>query len=157
MSERFVTVLAEDQAVATHDRLLGEGLCSTKQEHYPPSKRISSHEIHRRRVMLVRDAGPYAAQFVAKLREGPAVFNDQLRKMAGLVVDHGAEAVELACRRALHFGAADTAQRVENIIDRQLQGEPLPELDRVIDARARERDFERPMAEYEALLEEVMA
>jgi hypothetical protein len=157
ISEHKVTVLADDHTVATHDRLIGEGLCSTNPEHYPPSKRISSQEVHRRRVLLVRDAGPYAAQFLAKLREGPAVFNDQLRKMAGLVVDHGAETVELACRRALHFGAADGAQRVENIIDRRLHAEPLPEIDRVVDAGDRDRDFERPMAEYEALLEEVVA
>jgi hypothetical protein len=58
---------------------------------------MSSQEIHRQRVLVVREAGSHAARFLHELRQGPRVFGDQLTRMAGLVERHGPAAVDRAC------------------------------------------------------------
>lgn len=149
-SEQRIEVFAAGECVATHERARGRGASLTNGEHYPPTKRLGSQEIHRRRVESVRAAGPRTIEYLGRLREGPWVFGDQVARLARLVTTFGPEALERSCARALHFGALDGAARVESILQRGLQDLPLEPLS-VIVAKPR-RDFGRSLVEYDALL-----
>jgi transposase len=149
-SEERVDVYAAGERVATHERLRGRGASRTDNAHYPPTKRLATHEIHRRRVDAVRAAGPRTIEYLGRLREGPWVFGDQVARLDRLATAFGPQALERACARALHFGALDGAARVESILQRGLQDlplEPLPAL-----SNAPRRDFGRALVEYDALL-----
>jgi transposase len=149
LSETTVSVFAEGAKVAEHARSRGRGQTVTDASHYPETKRLATQEIHRRRVMAVRSAGPHAAAFLGGLLEGRYVPADQVARLARLVAAHGERALELACRRALHFAATEGALVVERILDKGLHLAPLPE---TAPEGKGGGDFPRPLAEYEALL-----
>jgi len=149
-SEQRIEVFASGECVAMHERARGRGVSRTQDQHYPPTKRLCSHEIHRRRVELVRAAGPRTIEYLGRLREGPWVFGDQVARLARLVSAFGPEALERACARALHFGALDGAARVESILQRGLQDLPLEPLNALV--RGPRKDFGRSLVEYDALL-----
>lgn len=126
----------------------------TDPTHYPVTKREGSHEVHGRRLAVVREAGGHSARFLRELRRGPWVFGEQLARLHRLVERHGAEAFERACARALYFGATDGARRIERILEGGLDKLPLPgERDRR--GQDGRRDFGRSLREYAALLESV--
>jgi transposase len=150
VSEERVDVYAAGERVASHQRALGRGVSRTQDSHYPSTKRLGSHEIHRRRVESVRAAGPRTIEYLGRLREGPWVFGDQVARLARLVTTFGTESLERACARALHFGALDGAARIESILERGLQNLPLDPLNTIVSGVR--RDFGRSLAEYDALL-----
>ena len=127
-TEEWIDVDSGGERVARHARSKGQGVSVTDASHYPESKRVATQEIHRRRVQLVRDAGASARQYLGQIRDGAWVFADQVKRLARLVEEHGAAAVDRACARALHFGALDGAVRVERILDRGLHTLPLDEI-----------------------------
>jgi len=149
LSADTVTVFAGGAQVTEHERLQGRGRSSTILEHYPPEKRLATQEIHRRRVLAVRGAGPHAAEYASRLLGGRYVSSDQMARLARLVATHGDEAVDLACRRALHYDAAGNSIVIERILERGLQERPLPETRTVASGGA---DFPRPLQEYAELL-----
>lgn len=149
-SEQRIEVFAAGECVATHERAHGRGESRTQDEHYPPTKRIATHEIHRRRVDLVRASGPRTIEYLGRLREGPWVFGDQVARLARLVTAFGPDALDRACARALHFGALDGAARVESILQRGLQDLPLEPLGALVSGSR--QDFGRALTEYDALL-----
>ncbi len=149
-----LTVFARGSAVARHLRATGEGEDVTDPSHYPATKRVSSHEVHRRRVAVVREAGGHSARFLHELRRGPWVLGEQLARLNRLVERHGAEAFERACERALYFGATDGARRIERILEGGLDRLPLPGRCERNDQDER-RDFGRSLREYAVLLENV--
>lgn len=155
LSTEELAVFTDGEPIARHRRAEGKGRDVTDPDHYPPMKRISSHEIHRRRLEAVRSAGPHSAEFLRQLRRGPWVFGDQLARLDRLLEAHGPQAVEGACERALFFGATDGARRLERILEAGLQALPLPE--RLSRPRSPSHDFGRPLAEYDALLGEEVA
>ena len=151
LGEEALTVFAEGEQVARHRRVRGKGQDVTDPAHYPETKRISSQEIHRRRVLTVREAGSHAARFLHELKQGPWVFGDQLTRMAALVERHGSAAVDRACERALFYGATAGTRPLQRILERGLETELLPS-DNGHEWRPPELDFGRPLAEYDALL-----
>ena len=151
-AEKVVTTFAEGEVVARHERALGKGETITDESHYPATKRHSSHEVHRKRLLVVRSAGPHAAQFLGELKDSGWVFGPQLAQLAELVREHGADALDQACRRALFFRASDGARVIERILERDLHTLPLPEEDTGGARSAPGRDYGRPLGEYEALL-----
>jgi len=151
VGEQEVTIYAEDQVVARHPRLHDRGRSSTDPDHYPKEKRIATQEVRRQRVRAIREAGPHAAEYLGRLGESRLVKADQLACLARLVAEHGEQAVDLACRRALHFGATGGATTIERILERSLQDRPLPE-----ETPAPAPDapgFGRALEEYDGLLE----
>ncbi len=152
-AEQDLRVLVDGAVVARHARALGRGQTVTDPEHYPATKRLATQEIHRRRMIRIRSAGPHAAALVHALGSGPWVRGDQLACLARLVERHGEDAFEHACARALHFGATDGARRIERILDQGLERLPLPRL--AAPPSQPGRDFGRALTEYGALLEEV--
>jgi transposase len=150
LAERDVSVDFDGERVAQHTRALGRGQSVTDPSHYPPTKRLATQEIHRRRVDAVRSVGPRTVEYLGRLRHGRWVFGDQVARLHRLLGSFGPVALESACQRALHYGALDGAVRIESILDRGLEGLPLPDLSG--DARGNGRDFGRPLAEYDELL-----
>jgi transposase len=150
LTEAKVTVFVEGEQVASHERAQGTGQDVTDRTHYPETKRVSSQEIHRRRLLDVRGAGAHAARFVHELREGPWVFGDQLNQMARLLETHGAPALDRACERALFFGATQGTRPLKRILEGGFERLPLPHED--AHRRSSESDFGRPLTEYAALL-----
>ena len=145
---------ADDPSLlAEHARLHGRGGVQTDHAHYPGHKRVATQEIHRRRVTTVREAGPHASAFLTTLSADRWVYTEQLAHLARLVEQHGDHAVELACRRAHHFGATGAAT-IDNILAQRLQDQPLPVDDPPSDdtARSTSDDFGRPLSEYGTLL-----
>jgi hypothetical protein len=126
LSEEGLTVFAEGEEVARHQRARDEGHDVTDPAHYPETKRTSSQEIHRRRLLAVREAGSHAARFLHELRQGTWVFGDQLARMAALVERHGPATVDRACERALFYGATNGTRPLQRILERGLEAEPLP-------------------------------
>jgi transposase len=152
-----LTVFADGGIVAEHREVEGKGHTVTDPEHLPVTKRIATQEIHRRRVMLVREAGPFCAEFVGRLGSGRGVRGDQIARLARLVTTHGAENVDRACERALYYEATDSAMRIERILERGLHHRSLPH--DAISTAGPDNDFGRALREYEMLLgcEEVPA
>jgi len=149
-TETTLEILADDTCVARHPRARGKGQTLTQAEHYPSTKRLSTQEIHRRRVAAVRQAGPHTVDLLGRLRAGRWVFGDQVARLHRLVQQHGAEAVDRACARALFFDAVDGASRIETILERGLHHRPLP-YDTLVTATPGP-DFGRHLREYDALL-----
>ena len=152
VGEDVVTVFADDEVLARHERARDQGQDVTDPSHYPPTKRLATQELHRRRCLTVRSAGPHAAEFLHQLRQGRWVFGQQLGKLAGLVREHGSDAVDQACRRALYFGATQGTEAIRRILERGLHTVPLPDEDRGTGGGAG-ADFGRPLVEYAALLD----
>lgn len=148
-TESVISVLAGNELVAEHERALGKGVTTTCAEHYPATKRVGSHEIHHRRVNAIREAGPHAVDLLGRLKQGPWVFGDQVKRLHRLVERYGAPAVDQACARALYFDAIDGARRIERILERRLQERPLPSSGAL---PAPVHDYGRGLAEYDALL-----
>jgi transposase len=146
-----VAVFAHGEQVASHVRLDGRGQTATDPAHVPPSKRLATQEIHRRRVMTVREAGPHCAEYLSRLRDARWIQGDQIARLARLVATYGQAAVEGACRRALFFGATDGAARLERILSRGLHERPLPTADGPALEGGR-CDYGRSLADYQALL-----
>jgi transposase len=144
-----VTAFAEGMIMAQHQRALGKGETITDPAHYPPQKRLGTQEIHRRRCLSIRSAGPHAAEFLHQLRGSRWVFGPQVARLADLVRQHGADAVDQACRRALFFSSTDGADVIRRILEQDLHTIPLPE-----DAPCGSggQDYGRPLVEYAALL-----
>ena len=151
VSEDAVTVFADDEVVARHERARGQGIDMTDRSHYPATKRLATQELHRRRCLTVRSAGPHAAEYLHQLRQGRAVFGPQVGKLASLVRQHGADAVDQACRRALYFSSTQGTEAIRRILERGLHALPLPEPGNPPATGG--RDFGRPLAEYAALIE----
>jgi len=151
MREHELTAFADGELVARHERAEGKGHTITDPAHLPPQKRLATQEIHRRRVMTVRQAGPHCAEFLGRLRDTRWVQGDQVARLAGLVTSYGEDAMDRACRRALYYGAIDGATRLERILERGLHDRPLPvdSASNVTDGRG---DFGRSLVEYGALL-----
>ncbi len=139
--------------LAEHTRLHGRGGVQTDNAHYPAHKRLATQEIHRRRVMTVREAGPHAAAFLATLSADRWVYTEQLAHLARLVEQHGAHAVNRACRRAHHFGATGAAT-IDSILAQRLQDQPLPDDEPPCDKspRSTSHDFGRALSEYATLM-----
>lgn len=150
-TEERIDVFSGGECVASHVRARGLGQDVTDPKHYPPTKRLGSHEIHRRRVELVRSAGAHAQSYLGRLREGPWVFADQIARLSRLVERFGAAAVDKACARAQHFDALDGVVRVERILERGLHELTLEPLG--VSAGRGERDFGRNLREYDAALQ----
>ncbi len=152
-----LTVFADGEIVAMHNEVEGKGHTVTDPQHLPPTKRLATQEIHRRRLMLVREAGPFCTEFVGRLGAGRGVRGDQVARLARLVSTYGAEQVDRACERALYYEATDSAMRIERILERGLHRRSLPY--HIVPVTDGHSDFGRALCEYETLLtlEEVPA
>lgn len=153
VTEKEVGAFAAGERVANHPRPAGRGHTVTDVAHYPPHHREATHEVHRRRVLQVRAAGPFSAEFLGRAADGRYVLGDQLRRLVALLEEHGATAFERSCERALHFGAVDSLEPLERILAGRHYEQPLSPEPAARPPEAGEQ-YERPLAEYGELLKE---
>jgi hypothetical protein len=151
LSEHEVVAFADGAEVARHGRVEGQNQDITDPSHYPAEKRIATQEIHRRRVVRIRDCGESATRYLRQIRASRYVHASQLAHLARLVDAHGEAAFEKGCARALYFGALQGAQSLERILERGLHEHPLPTAASLARGDAG-RDFGRPLEEYDALV-----
>ena len=151
LDAQMVTLYDDLVEVARHARSYGRGVSITDRGHYPEQKRLSSHEIHARREARIRAIGPGAAAFLHGLGQTrDRVHSDLYRALLRLIDAHDARVVELACRRAAHFGNYDVGA-LGQIIARKLFELPLDDLTQVPALPAPAIEIVRPLEAYTAL------
>lgn len=155
LDETHVSAFAGDERVAHHVRAQGVGHDVTDPAHYPPEKREATQEIHRRRTLLIRDAGPHATEFLGRLDQGRRVRSDEIVLLGRLLAEHGPKDFDAACRRAIRCEAVG-ADIVARILDRGLQQLPLPAED-ATSASSTAEEYGRPLSEYGSLLKKEIA
>jgi len=123
-----IVVYDELIEVARHPRCGGRGETRTDRAHYPAHKRLATQEIRAQRVARVRAVGLGAAQFLHGLNQSREyVHHDLMLGLLRLIDRHDPAVVELACRRAAHFGNYSLLA-LQQIIDRRLYELPLDDL-----------------------------
>lgn len=154
ISERVVQIFHGQELVATHERALEPGQWLTRLEHYPPEKAAYLERTPARCRQLAAEVGAATSQVVeALLADRPL---DRLRSVQGILrlqETVGAERLEAACARALHFGHI-YYRDIKAILNAAQDREPLPD---VIDTSpTRAHAFARSAAEFFGIMQEVV-
>jgi len=127
VSERIVEIYKGIELVATHERSLKPGKWHTRLEHYPKHKAeyLKRTPDHCRQVAA--RIGAATRQVVeALLSDRPLYRLRSVQAILRLEETVGAERLEAACARALHFGDYHYRQ-IKTILNAALDREPLPE------------------------------
>jgi transposase len=150
--ERMVEIYTGQELVTTHVRLREKGQWSTRLEDYPPHKAsylIQTPEYCRRTAARL---GPATLQVVEQLLQDRPL--DRLRSAQAILrleETVGAERLEAACARAVHFGDV-RYRRIKEILNAALDRVPLPESP-VVPAQ-QSFTFARQASEFFGLVEE---
>ena len=127
VSEQIIEIYRGLELVATHERSLEPGKWHTRTEHYPKHK---AAYLERTPAYCRREAarlGPATHQVVdALLSDRPLYRLRSVQAILRLEETVGAERLEAACARALHFGD-HSYRRIKAILNAALDREPLPE------------------------------
>jgi transposase len=117
---------ADHQAVATHDRASQPGERQTILAHLPPSKVAGLVSGRRTCAAQAASIGPATAEVVQRLLDHrPAERLHVAQRVLRLAERAGAERLERACRRALHYGTPDYPM-LKRILAAGLEVVPLP-------------------------------
>ena len=151
--EKYVQIYHQFELVCTHPRCSGPGQWQTRLEHYPKNSAAylgNTPTVCRSRATRI---GPATLQVVDQLFDDRPLY--RLRAVQGLLHLEeavGAQRLEAACARALHFGNP-SYRRVKEILNAGLDMKPLPETE----AAATEEHFAfaRQAEELFSLPEEV--
>jgi len=144
--ERVVQLFQGTDLVATHERALTAGVWRTRNEHYPVGKAAYLEHTPQRCRQIAQRIGPATAQVVEHLLSDRPL--DHLRSVQAIIRCEetvGAERLEAAAARALHFGDP-TSRRIKDILNAALDREPLPEATMPVPQRA--HTFARAGAEF---------
>lgn len=125
VGRRIVEIYHGTELTTTHQRLKEKGQRSTRLEHYPESKRAYMENTPERCRERAQAMGESCAQVVNALLNDRE--QDRLRSVHSLLRlsgSVGAERLENACRRALHYQDG-SYRRIKRILEAQLDREPL--------------------------------
>jgi hypothetical protein len=110
-------IYKDQQEIALHSIASGKGQYITREEHKPPNKQRRSREYYLDKVSQI---GPSAILFLKTAEEyKPRHWHEMIRGIISLTRNHDPLAVEMACQRALDFGAI-SYQTVKNILEKEL-------------------------------------
>lgn len=127
IGERVVQLFCSQELVATHERSQKPGTWHTRLAHYPPDKAAYLERTPARCREIAAQVGPATVQVVESLlSERPL---DRLRSVQGILrlqESVGAQRLERACARAIHFGVVSYRQ-IKGILNAALDQAPLPE------------------------------
>jgi transposase len=124
--ERVVELYRGFDLVATHIRAEKRGTWRTQEEHYHPAKAAYLQRTPQWCRELASGIGPSTLAVVeGLLGERPLDRLRSVQALLGLERSVGRERLELACRRALHFGDG-SYRRVKDILNAALDQEPIP-------------------------------
>lgn len=148
VGRRVVEIYEGMTLLATHERASRPGERTTRLEHYPEGKRARLENTPERCLERADDIGEACRELVAALLSEHVL--DRLGGVQGLLrlgERHGNDRLEIACKRALHFGDG-TYRRVKSILSTGLDATPLEEqaAAQVIDVG--EYRFARPAASF---------
>jgi len=153
ISERIVEIYQGMELVATHERSLQPGEWQTRLKHYPKHKAAYLE----RTPTFCRQKAARLGQSTSKVVE--ALLGDRplyrLRSVQAILrleETVGAERLEAACARALHFGDP-RYRRIKEILNAALDREPLPE--KAVDLPQQKHVFARTGGEFFPNSEEV--
>lgn len=106
IADTLIRVFYKGSQVALHTRLQGKGQFSTDQSHYPKYKRYSETEHQEKYQAKMAEIGVFAEQlFFLILQETKTYWHQPVRGILSLTKTYPKEIVELACKRALSYGA----------------------------------------------------
>ncbi len=128
LGERVVQIYQGVELLTTHPRSLGRGEWVTRPEHAPPEKRLyveRTPSVCRRLAAEVGEHCRIVAETILSKRPADNLRAAQL--LVGLREQVGAERLEGACRRAIHYGDP-TYRKVKQILVSGLEQEVLPGL-----------------------------
>jgi transposase len=146
VGERVVQLFHGTVLVSTHARAQQPGSWQTHLEHYPQDKAAYLERTPERCRQIAQRIGPAASQVTdTLLAERPL---DRLRSVQAILrleETVGAERLEAACARAIHFGPV-SHRRIKEILNAALDREPLP--DAPVTATQQSFAFARSSAEF---------
>jgi transposase len=126
VGEGIIQLFHGQELVATHPRSLEAGQHHTRLEHYPADKAAYLQRTPQRCRQIAAGLGAATSQVVETLlAERPL---DRLRAVQAILrleESVGAERLEAACARALHFGDV-RYRRIKEILNAAADREPLP-------------------------------
>jgi transposase len=117
----------QGKRVAAHARSFRPGLFTTLDEHRPKSHQKYLEWTPGRIIQWAQKTGASCAQLVRQVLESRPHPEQGFRSCLGIIrlaKSAGAERLEAACRRALHFGTC-SYQSVKSILEHRLEGQPL--------------------------------
>lgn len=153
IGERIVEIYRGQELVATHPRSQKAGEWHTRLAHYPKHKAAYLERTPTYCRQAAARLGPATSQVVETLLDDRPL--DRLRSVQAILrleETVGAERLEAACARALHFGDF-SYRRIKGILNAALDREPLP--DAAPPTPARQYTFARSGVEFFADVQEV--
>jgi transposase len=123
----IVEIYFKNRRAASHQRLHGRGQYATRPEHMPRSHREHAEWTPSRLIRWAGKTGPATGQLVAEILQRKAHPEQGYRACLGVMrlsKSHGAERLEAACRRAMHFGSY-RYRTIKNILASGLDRLPL--------------------------------
>ena len=155
ISERVVEIYQGLELVATHERSVQPGAWHTRLEHYPQHKAAYLQRTPAYCRQMAARLGAATCQVVeALLGDRPLYRLRSVQAILRLEETVGAERLEAACARALHFDDP-SYRRIKAILNAALDREPLP--DKAPDVPHQKHVFARSGDEFFAHGEEEVA
>lgn len=115
VTDKILKVFYQNTEIAIHPKAQGHGNFVTNMNHYPKYKRYSQTEYQEKYQAKMAEVGPYAEQlFFAIVERQPYDWSRTIQGILSLVKDYSKEVVELACKRAIAYGAL-TYRVIKNI------------------------------------------
>ena len=146
VGERIVEIYRGSDLVATHERSQEPGTWHTRLEHYPEHKAEYLQRTPAYCRQVAARLGPATSQVVETLlAKRPLYCLRSVQAILRLEETVGAQRLEAACARALHFGDA-RYRRIKDILNAALDREPLPEV--TASTPPRPHTFARSGAEF---------
>jgi transposase len=106
VTDKMVKIFYKGRQIAIHGRLSGRGQFSTDESHYPKYKRYSETEHQEEYQVKMADIGGFAEQlFFLILKEMKNYWHQPVKGILSLTKRYPKEIVDLACKRALAYGA----------------------------------------------------
>jgi len=140
----------EGRVLCTHSRLRGQGKFQTNTSHYPSWKLVSRTEYQEKYRQKMAEIGLFAERYfweIVRLQEG--YWSKVIHGILYLARKYGPEPVNLACKRALHYGAYGY-RVIKNILEKRLHRVEWEEEN--AQHQVTVSKLLRPLRDYESLL-----
>jgi transposase len=152
VTDNLLRIYANNNIIATHPRLEGKkGEFQTTKNHYPSYKTLTNSDYYAHYKQKMANIGEDALKFyqeMVKIKNYGCY--GAIRGIIALTKTYGEEAVNKACRRALHHQAFEY-RVIKSICEKQLYEMELEKVRETnIEAKG---EFARPLSEYQRLLD----
>ena len=149
LTDTIVDIYFNHECVASHARATHKGTWRTNPSHYPPEKMAFLERTPQWCLKQAQAIGPNTHQLIHLLLERSHPL-DHLRKAQGILrlrEKYLPSRLEAACQRALHYGNF-TYQSVKNILQKNLDQNPLDPTPDTYIKQQKSFDFARPVEDF---------